>query len=256
MVLLRDHVRQLTLRHAGFEHPSWVEPQWGPMAAFFLLLVGAVVTIAWMARALARASSLAGGGGAALLAVAGILLGSAARAQEPPDPRVESALAEARVAAKELAEQLKELLRQELGRGGLDGAIAVCAEVAQDKTADYRETFKNDIRRVSLRRRNPANEPDAYERAVLESFDRLPVEARPKAEHWEVVSEDGRESLRYLKPLVANAMCLTCHGDPAAIPEPVRQALEENYPDDRATGFDVGDVRGAITIQIPLLSKR
>ena len=41
MVLLRDQVRQLTLRHAGFEHPSWVEPQWGPLAVFFLLLVGA-----------------------------------------------------------------------------------------------------------------------------------------------------------------------------------------------------------------------
>jgi hypothetical protein len=256
MVLLRDQIRQLTLRHAGFEHPSWVEPQWGPFAVFILLLVVAVATIAWMARALARGSSLAGGGGAALLCVSAILLGGAALAQETPDPRVESALTEARVAAKELAEQLKELLRQELGRGGLDGAIAVCAEVAQEKTADYRATFKNDIRRVSLRRRNPANEPDAYERAALESFDQLPVEARPKAEHWEVVSEDGRESLRYLKPLVANAMCLTCHGDPAGIPEPVRQALREHYPDDQATGFDVGDVRGAITIRIPLVEKR
>jgi hypothetical protein len=256
MVLLRDQIRQLTLRHAGFEHPSWVEPQWGPLAMFVLLLIVAVVTIAWMARALARGSSLTGGGGAAVLVVGAILLGGAALAQEPGDPRVETALAEARRAAKELAEQLKELLRQELGRGGLDGAIAVCAEVAQEKTADYRATSKNDIRRVSLRRRNPANEPDAYERAVLESFDRLPVEARPKAKHWEVVSEDGRESLRYLKPLVASAMCLTCHGDLEGIPDPVRRALREHYPDDRATGFDVGDVRGAITIRIPLASKR
>jgi len=43
---------------------------------------------------------------------------------------------------------------------------------------------------VSLRRRNPANEPDAYERRVLESFDRLPT-ARPGAEAWELVREDG-----------------------------------------------------------------
>jgi hypothetical protein len=54
MVLLRDQLRQLVLKGAGFEHPGWVDPQWGPLAIFALLLVGAIATIAWMARALAR----------------------------------------------------------------------------------------------------------------------------------------------------------------------------------------------------------
>ena len=145
---------------------------------------------------------------------------------------------------------------EELGREGFDGAIAVCAEVAQERTAEYRETFKNDIRRVSLRRRNPANEPDDYERRVLESFDGLPVAERPVAEHWEVVSENGAESLRYMKPLVAGALCLTCHGTPETVPEAVAEAVAEHYPDDQGTGFELGDVRGAITIRIPLVSKR
>ena len=61
MVLLRDQVRQIALRDAGFEHPTQVATQWGPLAAFAFLLVAAVATIAWMARALAR------GKGAALL---------------------------------------------------------------------------------------------------------------------------------------------------------------------------------------------
>jgi hypothetical protein len=257
MVLLRDQLRQLTLRGAGFEHPTWVEAQWGPMGVFLVLFVAGVATITWMTRVLARGTTLSGGGGAPALVVLALLAaGGPAPAQEPADPRVETALTEARVAAKELAAQLKELLREELARGGLDGAIAVCAKVAQEKTAEYRATFENDIRRVSLRRRNPANEPDDYEREVLESFDRLPAEARPAAEHWEVISEDGAESLRYLKPLVANAMCLTCHGTPQTIPPEVTAALAEHYPDDRGTGFDVGDVRGAITIRIPLVSRR
>jgi hypothetical protein len=54
MVLLRDEVRQLALRDAGFEHPAWVATQWGPLAAFAVLLVMAVVTIVWMTRTLAR----------------------------------------------------------------------------------------------------------------------------------------------------------------------------------------------------------
>jgi hypothetical protein len=54
MILLRDQVRQLALRDAGFEHPAWVATQWGPLAVFAVLLMAAVATIAWMARALAR----------------------------------------------------------------------------------------------------------------------------------------------------------------------------------------------------------
>jgi hypothetical protein len=160
------------------------------------------------------------------------------------------------VAAKELSEAIRGLLMRELETGGLEGAVAVCSTKAQARTAEYRRTFGNDVRRVSLRRRNPANEPDAYERRVLESFDRLPAEARPAAEHWEVVREDGREALRYLKPVVANAMCLTCHGEKAKIPPAVQAVVAREYPDDHATGFSVGDVRGAVSVRIPLAAAR
>jgi hypothetical protein len=54
MVLLRDQVRKLALVNAGVEQPAWIAPQWGPFAVFAVLLVAAVATIAWMARALAR----------------------------------------------------------------------------------------------------------------------------------------------------------------------------------------------------------
>jgi hypothetical protein len=253
MLLLRDQVRQIALREAGFEHPARVATQWGPLAAFVVLFVAAAATIGWMARALAR-----GRGIAALVLLAGCagLPVAPARAEEPVDRRAESALAEARVAAKELSDAIRGLLMQELKTGGLEGAVAVCSTKAQARTAAYRRTFRNDIRRVSLRRRNPANEPDAYERRVLESFDRLSVEARPTAEHWELVREDGREALRYLKPVVANAMCLTCHGEKAKIPTAVQALLAKEYPDDRATGFSVGDVRGAVSVRIPLVSPR
>jgi hypothetical protein len=60
MVLLRDQVRQIVLRDVGFEHPGRVAAQWGPFSAFVVLLVAAVVTIAWMARALARGTAGAG----------------------------------------------------------------------------------------------------------------------------------------------------------------------------------------------------
>jgi hypothetical protein len=54
MVLLRDQLRQIALRNAGFETPSWVAPQWGPFVVFVVFLLLAAATIGWMARALAR----------------------------------------------------------------------------------------------------------------------------------------------------------------------------------------------------------
>jgi len=59
MVLLRDQVRLIAIRDAGFEHPARVATQWGPLAVFVVLLVGGAATIAWMARALARGNGAA-----------------------------------------------------------------------------------------------------------------------------------------------------------------------------------------------------
>jgi hypothetical protein len=54
MVLLREEVRRSALLPVGFSHHSWIEPQWGAIAAFVVCLAAAVATIAWMVRALAR----------------------------------------------------------------------------------------------------------------------------------------------------------------------------------------------------------
>lgn len=54
MLLLRDDLRRLALRLAELETPAWVAPQWGPFAVFVACLLAAVVTIGWMAQALAR----------------------------------------------------------------------------------------------------------------------------------------------------------------------------------------------------------
>lgn len=52
MILVRDQVRRGALEAAGFEPAGWVVPQWGPMAIFAVLLVAAIVIVAWMTRQL------------------------------------------------------------------------------------------------------------------------------------------------------------------------------------------------------------
>jgi hypothetical protein len=54
MVEVRDIVRRASLDPATLPPAEWVEPQWGAIAVFGALLVGAVVTVVWMVRALLK----------------------------------------------------------------------------------------------------------------------------------------------------------------------------------------------------------
>jgi hypothetical protein len=62
MVLTRDTVRTRMLAGAGLEPAVWVQPQWGPVAIFAVLLVAAVILVGWMVTALVRAPQPTAGG--------------------------------------------------------------------------------------------------------------------------------------------------------------------------------------------------
>lgn len=54
MILMRDRVRAASLEMAGYEPVGWVEPQWGIIAVFLVLLVAAIATVIWMVIKLAK----------------------------------------------------------------------------------------------------------------------------------------------------------------------------------------------------------
>ena len=58
--------------------------------------------------------------------------------------------------------------------------------------------------------------------------------------------EEG-ETFLWMKPIAVEGPCLTCHGK--AIPDPVARAIADRYPDDAATGYDAGDLRGAFVVR-------
>lgn len=164
----------------------------------------------------------------------------------------EKDLIEARKVSNELAESVRGLLLKEIEKGGFSSAIRVCSELAQEITNQLSSRTALYIRRVSLRYRNPKNVPDDYERRKLEEFDRLNREKKLSNEYFEVVKEEGKEYLRYFRPLITAPLCITCHGPEENIPSEVKSILSKKYPDDRATGFLVGGLRGAISVKIPV----
>jgi hypothetical protein len=57
---------------------------------------------------------------------------------------------------------------------------------------------------------------------------------------------------RVLKPIAIEPLCLSCHGDPASMKDDVKAALKQRYPADKATGYQIGDLRGALWAEVPI----
>jgi hypothetical protein len=101
------------------------------------------------------------------------------------------------------------------------------------------------LSRVSLKNRNPANMPNSWQTTVLEDFEQQRAAGKDvTALTWSetVSTADGRE-FRFMKAIPTGKICLQCHGEKLA-PE-VSAVVSQLYPQDRATGFSEGDIRGA-----------
>ncbi len=158
-------------------------------------------------------------------------------------------VAEARAAVKVLGEGLKAQLAAAMQSGGPIAAMGVCRTIAPLLAEQTGAEHGLKIGRTALRVRNPANAPDAWERQVLEDFlAKTAAGANPATlEHAEMVPQEGGLMVfRYMKAIpMAAEPCLTCHGNP----EPaVKAEILRLYPQDQATGFKPGQLRGAFTV--------
>lgn len=157
---------------------------------------------------------------------------------------------DAQVAIKALAESMKKALMAAMQDGGPVEAVSVCKLIAPTLAAETSKLHGLDIRRTSLKVRNPDNEADGWETDVLQRFEtRLASgEAIQKLSFSEKVeSEEGPAQWRMMKAIPTDKVCLSCHGNKIA--PPVQAVLDQHYPNDMATGFKLGDIRGAFTVK-------
>lgn len=164
-------------------------------------------------------------------------------------------LAEARAAATILPPKLLTALKEEIARVGAAGAIPVCKDLAPAMAKEIAASSGWRLKRVSLKPRNPQRaNPDAWEKAALEEFDRRATAGEPPAalEKGEVIDTANGRVYRYAKALPTQALCLNCHGPQNELTPEVRAAIAEHYPNDRAVGYKEGEIRGAIVATRPL----
>lgn len=145
--------------------------------------------------------------------------------------------------AKKLTQQFQSALQSALSsaiqQGGPPNAIAVCSKQAP---AIGRKVSNNalSIRRIGTRVRNPDNAPTDAERQKLAALSPETPE--------QVYASDGQKT--YMRAIFVNKpVCLKCHGPRESLSQGVRQKLAELYPQDNATGYALGDLRGAFIVE-------
>lgn len=160
-------------------------------------------------------------------------------------------VAESRQTAGGLIQTLGGELKAAMTAGGPAQAIGVCKDRAPKIAGEAAARTGMQIKRVSLKNRNPKGVPDAWETEAMASLEkRLAAGEKPETldTHAVVDMPDGK-MYRYAKALVTQPACLNCHGPAENLSPEVKATLAAEYPDDKAIGYAPGMIRGILSIK-------
>ena len=138
---------------------------------------------------------------------------------------------------KELGKNLMGTIQKK----GTKAAVTFCSEKAYPITDSMAKAQNVSIKRVSDRPRNPKNIANAKELDLIDFFKK----AIANKEDYQPVTEENNGEVTFYAPITTNSMCLQCHGTPTQnITPEVLKTITSLYPKDKATGYNINEVRG------------
>jgi hypothetical protein len=168
------------------------------------------------------------------------IVGCATEEPKAPDPGfTETAALLADAYQTSLQAELSAAIKQ----AGPVGAIGVCQSVAPAIAAELSAKGELDVSRIARRNRNPGNAVPADLDALYQQLEREPL--RDGKPHFVTATIGRREVFMQALPM-RDQPCTQCHG--TSIAPDVKAAITATYPDDRATGFAAGDLRGPMLV--------
>lgn len=152
---------------------------------------------------------------------------------------------EASLIVQQFAGVLKPKLKAAIQSGGLVNAVEVCSIEAPKIAKNLSEETGWDIKRVSLKARNKGSAtPDGFETKVLQQFNKRQKSGEsPSTLKYSSMTDS---QFRFMRAQGTEGLCLGCHG--SSITAEVKRVLDAHYPDDMATGYSLGEIRGAFSL--------
>lgn len=121
-------------------------------------------------------------------------------------------------------------------------AVEVCNLEAQGLTEKVAEEHDVRIGRTSFKLRNPENTPPNW----AQSLDLV----EKRVEDEVVLSRTNGKGLAVFSPIRLAEKCTACHGSKDQLAPGVEEELAKRYPEDEATGFEAGDLRGWFWVEV------
>lgn len=129
---------------------------------------------------------------------------------------------------------------------GTVGALEFCNLSAIPLTDSASKLQNAHIKRVSDKARNPSNKANENELAYINEAKELLMKGEDAHAYFE--EENGLK--RGFYPIITNAMCLQCHGQPETdIETSTLAAIDRLYPKDQAKGYGLNELRGLFVVE-------
>ena len=180
-----------------------------------------------------------------LPALMALLHAAALQGGAPPQTLFPAETARAEQAMNELQRALLARLTAAMSAGGPASAVDVCRTEARTIADTVAKAQGLELGRTSHRLRNPANAARPWARAAVDAS----AGAKAAAEGLKVFDLGDRVGV--LRPIGTADACTRCHGAPDEVTKNLGGALAAAYPQDRATGFAPGDLRGWMWAEVP-----
>lgn len=186
-----------------------------------------------------------------------LLITGLARADNTPPSNIDAGLVQStRSIAGDLLGQLGQKLKAAMSTDGPVAAVSVCKESAPAIARQLSVANDAKVTRVGTRVRNQnMGIPNAWQKEALTQFEARLSQGEKAAdiEYWQVADNGhGKSELRYAKAIAVQPQCLSCHGSAQDIAAPLAEKLRIEYPNDQATGYSVGQLRGAVVVTRPI----
>lgn len=118
----------------------------------------------------------------------------------------------------------------------------VCKPVGK-RAQSIAQTHNWNVQQLARKYRTPAHRLDAEADSVYVQF----VHDPERTEAWLRTVRDETPGWRYFRRITVEPSCLACHGTKEDRP----RFVKERYPEDRAYGFEEGDLRGLYAVFVP-----
>lgn len=162
--------------------------------------------------------------------------------------KVDDNVQQARLLVTTFANELKSELSSAMLAAGPINGLEVCKLRAEPIAREVTGSSAWHVARTSSKVRNLNNTPEPWELNILQQFEKRLAEGEDinKLEYSGMQVVKGEMVFRYVKAIPTGGVCLACHG--RNVDSAVSQKITELYPNDQATGFSLGDIRGVFSL--------